>query len=183
MSPRWPACASSNLPVRRRGNGWCRGPREADRGRIPPVVRSSGPRGWVRGARKGKAQEGGTLVGRPPAFLAPPPRPAMGPRWLRVHRKPTADSGRPTERDARRGWGLHAGASVGLDQAIVTGVPSGVMFANLVITSFGRRTQPFDTFLPMLEGSFVPWMPSWPSPPANSVRASEWPDSPKANGP
>ena len=47
----------------------------------------------------------------------------------------------------------------------------------------GTRTQPCDAAWPMLAGSSVPWMPTCPSPPANSVNVSEWADTPMANRP
>lgn len=51
------------------------------------------------------------------------------------------------------------------------------------MVSLSRRMQPLETSVPRVEGSSVPWTAREPSPPPNSVRMSENPDSPKANGP
>ena len=63
-----------------------------------------------------------------------------------------------------------------------TGVPSGVRWNRLIIRTFGSRTQPCETGLPIEKRSFVPWMPI--GPPSVHVRStSENAEIPSARGP
>src|SRR5207248_8210626 len=59
---------------------------------------------------------------------------------------------------------------------IRTGVPSGSTCSSLRITAFETRTQPWLALRPSNQGSFVPWIATWPSPPANVFRTVECAD-------
>lgn len=65
---------------------------------------------------------------------------------------------------------------------MTTGVPSGTR-ASTAAAASGTRTQPWETACPILDGSFVPWMPTCPSPPPNSDNVGECADNPSANAP
>ena len=65
---------------------------------------------------------------------------------------------------------------------MMTGVPASAISNTSRSTSFGSRTQPWDTAWPIEDGSFVPWMaigPPW----IHSCRTSENAEMPTAPGP
>jgi hypothetical protein len=45
---------------------------------------------------------------------------------------------------------------------MITGVPATASGKTCLRIAFGRRTQPFDTFRPIDQGSFVPWIATGP---------------------
>jgi UDP-GlcNAc:undecaprenyl-phosphate GlcNAc-1-phosphate transferase len=59
-------------------------------------------------------------------------------------------------------------------QVTSTGTPSGKPMSSTSseMSSLWSRMQPLETLVPRDAGSFVPWMPSWASPPANWVNVS-----------
>src|SRR5437588_8378991 len=61
---------------------------------------------------------------------------------------------------------------------MTTGTPSGSALAKRVIPVLLMRMQPWLTSFPIDDGSFVPWIPTTPSPPAKSVSTFEYPDRP-----
>ena len=72
-------------------------------------------------------------------------------------------------------------APVAADQGrIATGVPSGspISSTSRSMSALRTRMQPWLTRVPMLAGSFVPWIPITPSPPLNDSSSFEKPDSP-----
>src|ERR1039457_5215484 len=66
---------------------------------------------------------------------------------------------------------------------MVTGVPKLKSGISARSTSLGTCTHPFERFAPMVAGWLVPWMAMRPSPVPKCISTSEWPESPKANGP
>jgi hypothetical protein len=114
--------------------------------------------------RHGAARAGEDMPGTPPRGVQDAAVPARGdgpwrPRWHVAGTRGSRQA-RPTPR-------CHAYLRM------VTGVPSGSIWARMVMAPLSKRTQPLDTSRPRSLGSAVPCNASWPSPVPNCSSTSE----------